>query len=264
MKQLFNLLMTDETTVLEPTESMAIKKLTIFYQAIPQIQALAIYLRVKAGHLVAVSLGENLANEPLLEEETLMEVVLTDELTPIQWLSYLDQQAIKAKIKGYQANQQALILEPSQVATISEGLTEVLMVLKRLGYPLLEVKKAKPAKAVHRFTKAIAEIPFNVASFDSQATVYWQKRNEMLIKAGAVLKSEIPLNKNGSLGFSAKMGQQLRSEHQESIQDYRTTKDIILKSVNEVGLFLYFGGTNSWLELKDAEGKTIDEWTVVK
>ncbi|MFD1900942.1 hypothetical protein GQR36_14845 [Enterococcus termitis] len=48
------------------------------------------------------------------------------------------------------------------------------------------------------------------------------------------------------------------------MKNYVTTDDIILKSVNEVGLFLYFGGTNSWLELTDKDGKTINEWTVVE
>jgi hypothetical protein len=42
-----------------------------------------------------------------------------------------------------------------------------------------------------------------------------------------------------------------------------TTEDVVLKSVNEVGHFLYYAGTNSWLVLKDKDGKTIDEWTVV-
>jgi hypothetical protein len=43
-----------------------------------------------------------------------------------------------------------------------------------------------------------------------------------------------------------------------------TTEEITLKSVNEVGLFLYFGGTNSWLQLQDPDGKTIHDWTVVQ
>lgn len=47
-------------------------------------------------------------------------------------------------------------------------------------------------------------------------------------------------------------------------KDFVTTEDIVLKSVNEVGLFLYFAGTNSWLELVDENGKTLNEWTVVE
>lgn len=78
------------------------------------------------------------------------------------------------------------------------------------------------------------------------------------------MKPKPELNKDGSLGFSAKFAEKLRSEHTDSFDNFVTTKDIILKSVNEVGLFLYFGGTNSWLVLKDDNGKSINEWTVVK
>jgi len=42
------------------------------------------------------------------------------------------------------------------------------------------------------------------------------------------------------------------------------TADVKLRSVNEVGTFLYFAGTNSWLQLKSPEGKTLNELTVVK
>lgn len=37
-------------------------------------------------------------------------------------------------------------------------------------------------------------------------------------------------------------------------------EDIIVKSVNEVSLLLYFVGINSWLEIVDEYGKFIDEW----
>lgn len=59
------------------------------------------------------------------------------------------------------------------------------------------------------------------------------------------------------------MGTQLREEQKDKIKDFITTEDIILKSVNEVGLFLYYGGTNSWLILKDKDNKTIDEWSTL-
>lgn len=60
------------------------------------------------------------------------------------------------------------------------------------------------------------------------------------------------------------MGEKLRDEQRDKFMNLVTTEDIILKSVNEVSLFLYFAGTNSWLVLKDQNGKTIDEYTVVK
>lgn len=85
----------------------------------------------------------------------------------------------------------------------------------------------------------------------------------MLLKAGAQLWPTAPLNKDGSFGFAAKMGTHLRNEHAAQIQDNQTTEDIIFKSVNEIGLFLYFGGTNSWLELRDTNGRSIDDWTKI-
>ena len=50
----------------------------------------------------------------------------------------------------------------------------------------------------------------------------------------------------------------------DKIKDYVTTDNVILKSVNEVGHFLYFAGTNSWMILKDKDGKTIHEYSTVE
>ncbi|MHC5373583.1 hypothetical protein ACYSNU_07245 [Enterococcus sp. LJL120] len=144
------------------------------------------------------------------------------------------------------------------------------LILERFGYPLTRPQaaeekpsKAKGGKPRHKWTKEVSEIEFSVDRPDAQAKVFWIKRNEMLIKAGAKMLPQAPLNKDGSLGFSARFGEQLRQEHQHQFKDFTTTEDIILKSVSEVGLFLYFGGTNSWLELLDKNGKSINEWTVV-
>lgn len=133
------------------------------------------------------------------------------------------------------------------------------------NFMVIDEKKTehKDKKAQHRWNKEVSEIEFYIDSRESKATIIWQKRNEMLLKKGAKLMKEVPLNKDGSLGFAAKMGTTLRNEHQDKIKDFTTTEDIIFKSVNEVGLFLYFGGTNSWLEMVDKNGKTIDEWTIV-
>ncbi|MDN6641379.1 MAG: hypothetical protein L0L10_11450 [Tetragenococcus sp.] len=142
-------------------------------------------------------------------------------------------------------------------------LAEVILLLEKLGFSLVQKKKT-PAKVQHRWKKALSEIEFFVDDFGSQATVIWQKHNEMLIKKGAQLRKEYNLNKDGSVGLDARMGTQLREEQKDKIQNFITTEDIILKSVNEVGLFLYYGGTNSWLVLKDQNNKAIDEWAVVK
>lgn len=68
-----------------------------------------------------------------------------------------------------------------------------------------------------------------------------------------------PLNRDGSLGFAARFALRLREEHADAISGARTTEDIVLRSVNEVGHLLYFAGTNSWLVLRDDAGRTLDE-----
>ena len=120
-----------------------------------------------------------------------------------------------------------------------------------------------PGKVRHRWSREISLIDFYVDYSDSKAVVRWQSRNEMLIKKGAVLKAETVFLKDGTLGFAAKYTLQLREMHADKIKDFVTTDDIILKSVNEVGHFLYFAGVNSWLILKDKDGKTINEYTAV-
>lgn len=160
---------------------------------------------------------------------------------------------------------ESLKIPGSQRATIEKFRDIILTVLNGLGFRSIFIPNKKfKGKPSHRFTKQVSEVAFHVDHDGAKATVYWQTRNKVLIKAGAVMKPEPDLNKDGSLGFSAKFALKLRSEHANSFKNCVTTKDIILKSVNEVGLFLYFAGTNSWLVLKDKDGKSINDWTVVK
>ncbi|MGX7030673.1 hypothetical protein ACWN8B_04850 [Vagococcus zengguangii] len=263
-KTTFELVLTDNMTVLTPATPESIKQVSIYLDTVPSPQTHAVYLKLAGQQLVAIALADEVSQWTLANEAAIIEVSLGWEVEPSALQSYLIKQAQAAKLKAFKDVEVTPQLPANQVATTAQVVETLLEILQRIGYPLLVVKKAKPAKAQHRFTKDIAEIPFYVNSFDAQATVYWQKRNEMLIKAGAKLRQEMPLNKDGSIGLSAKMGQQLRSEHQDKIRDGQTIEDIVLKSVNEVGLFLYYGGTNGWLVLKDTTGKTIDEWTVVK
>jgi len=150
----------------------------------------------------------------------------------------------------------------NQYAVAKKYQTDLFTILKTFGYENEKIK-TKPAKAQHRWSKALSELPFYIDYKGAKAEVVWQKRNEMRIKSGAVLAQEIPLNKDGSVGFSARLTEKLRSDHGDKIKNYVTVEDIILKSVNEVGIFLYFAGTNGWLVLKDTEGKTLDAYSVV-
>ncbi|WDF82846.1 hypothetical protein PQ472_00980 [Lacticaseibacillus pabuli] len=137
-------------------------------------------------------------------------------------------------------------------------------ILSALGYSYgqPEVKKTA-AKARHRFNSDLADTPFTVQRGTAQATVYWRKAKEMEIAPGAQLDLVPHINKDGSQAYETKYGDKLRQDHADAIKDGRTTDTVTLRSVNETGLFLYYGGTNSWLELKDAQGRTLDELTRV-
>lgn len=158
-----------------------------------------------------------------------------------------------------------------QTEVLTAYLNKLTPYLDLLGYQFKAVQETPGApakssgKAQYRFTKAIAEIPFYVDYDGAKAEVQWLKRNDMVIKKGAVLKQDMPLNQDGSVGFSQKFALTLRQEHADAIgSDFVTTADIHLKSVNEVGHLLYFAGTNSWLILKDQAGQTLSSHAIVK
>lgn len=175
-------------------------------------------------------------------------------ITDDNWNEALLQKGKLAEITGDQTE---------LARALQEVLPEILQVFN-LEAPAVKPEKPKfKGKPRHRWSKEIAEIPFYVNHNGAKAEIYWQKRNEMLIKKGATLMADPPLNKDGSLGFAAKFTLGLRRDHADSLKGNKTTQDIVLKSVNEVGNFLYFAGTNSWLVLKDKDGKTINEYTVI-
>lgn len=148
----------------------------------------------------------------------------------------------------------------SQISKLS---IHVLTVLKAFGFLFKKVKPAF-AKAQHRWNKDVSSIVFTIDYHNAKGQAIWKKRNQMVLLKGAKLDNQIPLNKDGSVGFAARLAQKLRSDNASAIDGDKTTQDIVLKSVNEVGTLLYFAGTNSWKILKDGNGKTIDEYTVVK
>ena len=120
-----------------------------------------------------------------------------------------------------------------QTKVLTAYLNKLTPYLDLLGYQFKAVQEtpAAPAKssgkAQYRFTKAIAEIPFYVDYDGAKAEVQWLKRNDMVIKKGAVLKQDMPLNQDGSVGFSQKFALTLRQEHADAIgSDFVTTADI--------------------------------------
>jgi len=116
-------------------------------------------------------------------------------------------------------------------------------------------------KDVHKWKQELSEIEFSFTDRGSDGKVFWQRRKELLLKAGAVLTADPQLNKDGTLNFSAKVAKSLRADHEEKIKNNTTTEDIIFPSPNELGIFLRFGGDNTWLSLKDKDGKTLHDWS---
>ncbi|WP_420019017.1 hypothetical protein [Vagococcus fluvialis] len=194
----------------------------------------------------------------------LVEIQTKQDIEPIYLNRMLKTEALE---QGLSLTGEVDFSVPANItSTFKELLSYMLLILEKMGYPLqaVEKKKSKLTKARHKWTKEVSEKEFFIDTRSSKATVMWIKRNQMLIKKGATMMKEAPLNKDGSVGFSAKMGDKIRSENLDKFKNFVTTEDIILKSVNEVGLFLYFAGTNSWLEMIDKDGKTLNELTVVE
>lgn len=228
-----------------------------------------VYLLVKEQSISEIGQVAKEDGGRLVEADRIITIRPTWEIE----LDYLEQllveEAEKNGLKLANQKSQTIRVPANAVKTVGAYLASLKIIFATFGYSLAPKfveapAKKKPAKAQHRWNKEVSQIEFHVDARESQATVVWQKRNEMLIKAGAKMKPKADLNKDGSVGFSAKMGEKIRLDHQAQFKNFKTTEDIILKSVNEVGLFLYFGGTNSWLELVDEQGQTIDSYTVVK
>jgi len=113
----------------------------------------------------------------------------------------------------------------------------------------------------HKWNKEVSTIEFTFTDRGSYGKVFWQHRKELLLKAGARLTPDPQLNKDGTLNFSAKFAKTLRADHADKIADGVTTEDIIFPSPNELGIFLRFGGDNTWENLKDKDGKSLHEWS---
>ena len=189
------------------------------------------------------------------EADRVLSFSLPDDIDPAYFTAYLLGETLPA----------------NQGKIIKAYLDQINPFLDRLGYTLTSLsdstqkptKQKAPAKAQHRFSKTRVDTPFYVDYDGAKAEIYWVKRQELVIKKGASLKQETPLNKDGSVGFSQKFALTLRQEHADAIgSDFKTTADIQLKSVNEIGHLLFFAGTNAWLILKDKTGKTLDSHTI--
>lgn len=235
-------------------------------EKLPASQSLANGLWLIATHQRLTNIGVLTSSNPLpvlTEHQTLITFTDPDWTEQLTLLAQL----LTEELPHLITTQPVVQIPSNYRASLQPVMAQILLILTRFGISVQQPADAKPTKAPaktrHRWTKAVSEIPFQINTRQATGTAIWQKRNELLLQAGAHLMPEVPLNKDGSLGFAAKMGTQLRTEYADAIQNHQTTTDIIFKSVNELGLFLYFGGTNSWLELLDNDGRSIDDWTKI-
>ena len=163
-------------------------------------------------------------------------------------------------------------LSKEQESDINEYKDKVLVILQRFGYDLLKVenraklidKKPPIAKPRHKWTKEISNIKFTAKLRGGEGTAIWKSKNELVLLSGAKLVKNPQLNKDGSINFSAQFAEKFRLDYEDKILDNVTTEDIIFKSPNQLGIFLFFGGQNTWEELKDSTGKSLNDWSVVK
>jgi len=112
----------------------------------------------------------------------------------------------------------------------------------------------------HRWPKEIATIEFTFDEWGAHGVAVFQKAHELKLYAGATLQMTPEMNQDGTKNYSARFCETLRAEHADAICGNQTIKDIIFKSPNEFGIFLRYGGANTWLSLKDAHGKTLNDY----
>lgn len=213
---------------------------------------------IKDQELIGMSLG---SVDNFDKATRYLEIVMPENIIPTDFFYFLTKEMDQF---GYNlAVDYNLKISQASIKVYQTYWDLISPLLAAFGLRFVAPKKSHQ-KPRHKFLKSLVEVPFKVDYQGSQATVYWIKRNEFIIKAGAKLVEKAPLTKAGLIGFAGKFGLRLRQEHEKQIKDDTLLEDITLRSVNEVGTFLYFAGTNSWLQLKDPDGKTLDELTVIK
>ncbi|MEY8537744.1 hypothetical protein AALM99_04725 [Lactococcus muris] len=223
-----------------------------------------IFLLVKKEQIIMIAVDKKLI--PKLEFDKV--IVLNPSAYDID-SNYLEAFLIeKAQEAGMKlaAQPESLKIPKNIYQACSKAAAEFLPSLEAFGFKFAK-KKAFSAKAQHRWKKAISDIEFHIKHEGTSGTVIWQKSTEMRLLAGAKILPDdaAPKRADGTFGLAAKFTFALREENKDKFdpKTWTTTEDIILRSVNEVGHFLYFAGTNSWLEMFDDEGRSIHELTVV-
>lgn len=227
-----------------------------YYQEIPNyVNDESIFIVIKNYEIIGINLG-SLMNAK--DCDGIVEMILPENIIPADFFYFLTKELTSY---GYMMNvDYKMKISQKSMQVYQDYWSKIAPLMAMFG---LKNQPKKKTKARHRFVKELSEVPFSIDYNGSKATVYWSNRNELIIKKGATLVEKAPLTKAGIVGFAGRFGMQLRQEHAEAIQDNVLIDDVHLRSVNEVGTFLYFAGTNSWLQLISPEGKTLNELTIV-
>jgi len=213
--------------------------------------------------------------DDILQEDKNFDKVITITVPVEVNLEYLEYAIIEEAIQNEitLVNKQTLVepkLLEDQKNDTNEYKDKILFILQNFGYDMFRLKKnaepankPRPAKARHKWSKEISKIEFTAKSESGEGKAIWQSKDKLVLLSGAKLVVDPQLNKDGSVNFSAQFAQKLRSDHSDKIADNVTTVDIVFPSPNTLGMFLFFGGQNTWAELKDSNGKSLDDWSRV-
>lgn len=234
-------------------------KINIYLEKPQTIEPHSIFILMRNKQVVGMSLG-SLNNTD--DDTKFLEILVPENLKASDFFYCMTKEL---EVSGYKLNADYEIdISEKNLNECQNYWQTTLPVLMAFGLTLTKPVPMKKGKPRHKFSKKLAETPFTVDYQGSQATVYWVKAGQFIVKKGAKLVKNPPLTKAGIVGFAGRFGLQLRQEHEKEISDDMLIDDVTLRSVNEVGTFLYFAGTNSWLQLKDPDGKTLNELTIVK
>jgi hypothetical protein len=210
-----------------------------------------------------------------LQKDKNLDKVIIVTVPPKVNLEYLEYAFIKEVIQDEitLVNKQTLAepkISENQKSDTNEYKDKILFILKSFGYDLFKLKnnekltsKSGSGKARHKWSKEISKIKFIAKLKGGEGEAIWQKKDELVLLSGAKLVADPQMNKDGTMNYSAQFAQKLRLDHLDKIVDNVTIADIVFPSPNQLGIFLFFGGQNTWVELKDSNGKSLDDWSRV-
>ncbi|MDF2865850.1 MAG: hypothetical protein K0R72_668 [Clostridia bacterium] len=234
-----------------------------------KISKSTLYFLLKDNVVSYIGQGKN----NFSQEDQKFDKVIKVEVPSYVDLEYLEyifiEEAIQKKIEliNKQKSSEPKIWK-SQKSDVDAYKDKVLFILKNFELDIFKSQnntksssKENFSKPRHKWTKEISQILFTAKSIGGEGKAIWRSKDELVLLSGAKLTVNPQMNKDGSMNYSAQFAQKLRTDHLDKIVDNYTTVDIVFKSPNQLGMFLFFGGQNTWAELKDSNGKSLDDWS---